>query len=203
MPTGYTDSIKDGISFENFVLKCARNFGACIALRGVGGDVLPTIDNIQFDRDDYHETKLKNAESNLLHFENCSEEEWADAFAERVATDTKDAEDRIAEKKQLLKKYKEMLAKVEDWIPPTHDHVALKEFMKQQIVSSIDYDCNLKYCEERLKDVKNLTLQDFKDETIASEKWNIEYHSKYVREDADRNAKNVEWLQKLLDSLKQ
>lgn len=33
MPTGYTSSIKDGISFENFVLKCARNFGACIAWR--------------------------------------------------------------------------------------------------------------------------------------------------------------------------
>jgi hypothetical protein len=33
MPTGYTDKIKDGISFEEFVLSCARQFGACISMR--------------------------------------------------------------------------------------------------------------------------------------------------------------------------
>ncbi|KKK60691.1 hypothetical protein LCGC14_3021870, partial [marine sediment metagenome] len=30
MPTGYTACIKDGISFEKFVMQCARAMGACV-----------------------------------------------------------------------------------------------------------------------------------------------------------------------------
>lgn len=33
MPTGYTDAIKDGISFNQFILSCARAFGALITMR--------------------------------------------------------------------------------------------------------------------------------------------------------------------------
>lgn len=33
MPTGYTYAIKEGISFRDFVLKCARAFEACVSMR--------------------------------------------------------------------------------------------------------------------------------------------------------------------------
>ena len=33
MPRGYTSYIEDNISFKNWALICARNFGACITLR--------------------------------------------------------------------------------------------------------------------------------------------------------------------------
>lgn len=33
MPTGYTAAIKYGITFKEFALDCARNFGACISMR--------------------------------------------------------------------------------------------------------------------------------------------------------------------------
>lgn len=33
MPTGYTADIKDGITFRDFALRCARAFGATIMQR--------------------------------------------------------------------------------------------------------------------------------------------------------------------------
>ena len=33
MPTGYTAWIEEGATFEEFILGCARAFGACISMR--------------------------------------------------------------------------------------------------------------------------------------------------------------------------
>ncbi len=33
MPTGYTDAVKDGITFDQFVLGCARGMGALVMMR--------------------------------------------------------------------------------------------------------------------------------------------------------------------------
>jgi len=33
MPTGYTNCIKDGVTFEQFVWKCARAMGALVMMR--------------------------------------------------------------------------------------------------------------------------------------------------------------------------
>jgi hypothetical protein len=33
MPTGYTAAIKDGISFQQFAMACARAFGALVMMR--------------------------------------------------------------------------------------------------------------------------------------------------------------------------
>ena len=38
MPSGYTNKIKDDISFEEFALSCARAFGACVEMRDDPGD---------------------------------------------------------------------------------------------------------------------------------------------------------------------
>ena len=203
MPTGYTSSIKDGISFENFVLKCARNFGACIALRDESGDVLPTVDNIQFKNDDYHQKELEQAKSDLLFFQNCSEEEWKNSFNKHVEDKVSYYREKISECEELLTQYNEMLAKVNDWIPPTEHHVGLKNFMKQQIEDSIGHDCDFDYYEIQLSLIKELTIEKFKEDKLNNAEYNIKYHSKYALEDSERNAKRVEWLQKLLDSLKQ
>ena len=203
MPTGYTDSIKDVISFENFVLKCARNFGACIALRDESGDVLPTVDNIQFKNDDYHQKKLEQAKSDLLFFQNLSEEGWQSSFNKHVEDQVSYYREKISECEELLTQYNEMLAKVNDWIPPTEHHVDLKKFMKQQIEDSIGHDCDLDYYEIQLSLIKELTIEKFKEDKLNNAEYKIKYHSKHALEDSERNAKRVEWLQKLLDSLKQ
>ena len=202
MPTGYTYSIKDGISFENFALKCARNFGACIALRDESSDILPTIDNIQFKNDDYHQKELEQAKSDLLFFQNCSEEEWQNSFNKHVEDHVSYYREKISECEELLTQYNEMLAKVNDWIPPTEHHVELKNFMKQQIEDSIGHDCDLDYYEIQLSLIKELTIEKFKEDKLNNAEYNIKYHSKHVLKDSERNAKRVEWLQKLLDSLK-
>ena len=55
MPTEYTHYIKDGISFKEFALKCARAFGACITMKEDPMDVeIP-----KFKPDTYYHKRLK------------------------------------------------------------------------------------------------------------------------------------------------
>ena len=172
-------------------------------MRDESSDVLPTIDNIQFKNDDYHQKKLEQAKSDLLFFQNCSEEEWQNSFNKHVEDHVSYYREKISECEELLTQYNEMLAKVNDWIPPTEHHVELKNFMKQQIEDSIGHDCDLDYYEIQLSLIKELTIEKFKEDKLNSAENSIKYHSKYALEDSERNAKRVEWLQKLLDSLKQ
>lgn len=52
MPTGYTANIKNGITFEEFALDCARNFGALIIMRDEPKDApIPE----QFEASKHHE----------------------------------------------------------------------------------------------------------------------------------------------------
>jgi hypothetical protein len=202
MPTGYTSTIKDGISFENFAIKCARNFGACIALRDESSDVLPTIDNIKFENNDYHQKQLEEAKSELLYCETCSDQDWKISFHKHLKTLFSHHKREISKSKKLLTQYNEMLAKVEDWIPPTHDHVELKKFMKNQLIVSIDHDCDISYHEDALISAAKLTLREYKENKMKTAKYNVSYRSREIKLDKQRNSKHVEWLKKLLDSLK-
>ena len=60
MPTGYTSDIYDGkdISFREYALKCARNFGAYVEMRDSSLDTeMPT----EFEPSTYYRDKLDEA----------------------------------------------------------------------------------------------------------------------------------------------
>ena len=62
MATGYTHSIKNDITFEQFALLCARAFGACIEMRDDPTDKpIPK----KFKVDSYHAKELKEAKTKL------------------------------------------------------------------------------------------------------------------------------------------
>lgn len=202
MPTGYTASIKNGISFENFTLSCARAFGACINLKDESGSVLPTIENIQFKNDNYHQEKISEAESELLFFQNMSEDEWREDFAKYVHSDREYCKNQITEKNELREKYLDMFSKVNGWTPPSSEHFEFKNFMRTQIKDSIKYDTDTSYYESRLENLKELTLSEYKKQTITGIQDSIDYHRKDLNEDTIRNNNRVQWFQQLLNSLK-
>jgi hypothetical protein len=195
MPTGYTAEIKDGITFEQFVMRCSRAMGALVMMRDDPMDApIPE----RFEPSDYHAKKLAEAQKNLAWYTN-----MADSEAEREAEKEFNAqceqhEKRLQDANELRNKYNAMLAQVLQWQPPSHDHEGFKEFMLKQIRDSIDFDCSTKYYTEPV----SKSTADWKAEKIKDAHKDIEYHTKGQREEIERTDGRNAWLKALRDSLK-
>lgn len=142
MPTGYTADIKDGISFEQFVMNCANAFGACISMRDLPSDTpVPG----EFEPSSYHAEQLTAARFRLAFYENMPK-------ADAVVTCMFEYDNAEAARKQhlqenlnTLESYRGMLSRVRTWPAPSKEHEGLKEFMIEQIVASIESDDYQKY----------------------------------------------------------
>ena len=145
MPTGYTSDIGEkNISFENFIMQCARAFGACIEMRDDPTDKpIPE----EFKPSEYHSKQNQKYQKELEQVKSLSKKACQGQAEKEYQNQIKEHEEIIQEKKNLREKYDTMLKKVRAWIPPSDDHIELKKFMIEQINTSIDFDCNLKYYE--------------------------------------------------------
>jgi hypothetical protein len=193
MPTGYTYKIKDGQSFKDFVMGCARAFGACVTMRDEGGDAeIPE----EFKVDTYHNEELIKAQAELEEFKKMTPEDYEKEAQKEFKKVLEDYERRLSEHNDLKKKYTEMLQQVRNWVIPSHDHLNFKKFMIEQINISIDGDCYT------LEKPKILSGADWASKRLKHILWEIEYHQKEQLEEAQRVAGRNEWLRKLRGSLK-
>src|SRR5574341_660996 len=145
MPSGYTAAIADGITFEQFAMRCARAFGACATMRDDRADArIPDA----FEPSDYHLKAQQSARDELAVLNAMTPEDaehaaaaaWDKAETARLV--------RLQEYRDLRTKYEAMLVKVRAWTSPTPEHDGLRDFMCQQITQSIDFDCHESYCSE-------------------------------------------------------
>ncbi len=128
------DSVIAEMSFEDFVKRCAP-----IAAPFTGG--------ISFDSEqsfvpsDHHEKCLEEAKEEYDELSRLSVAEALRVCGEKYDKAYHDAveyyERREKEMRVLKKKYEDMLGKVEDWVPPTPQHVGVKEYMIRQLKESI------------------------------------------------------------------
>lgn len=136
MPTGYTyPIIKEGITFEQFVLRCARNFGALLDMRDAPSDA-PIPDEVL--PSDYYIKQLEKSRQDLAKYLDMTLEEAASelkAVNEKTAQAKAEYRAKLDRDNQLLR---DMLEKVEVWEPPTVEHNGLKNFMLEQINISIE-----------------------------------------------------------------
>ena len=194
MPTGYTAPIKDGITFEQFALGCARAFGALVLMRDEPSDA-PIPD--RFEPSDYHTKAIAEARAELARLDAMSLGDAAIAAENEHLAAIERYRTRLADKRELRRKYEAMLAKVEAWEPPTPEHVEYKNFMRSQIAESIDWDC----CEKYDTEPKATMPREWLAEKIAAVRKNIEYHQgEHAKEVARTESRNV-WLKALRDSL--
>jgi hypothetical protein len=145
MPTGYTECISKGVSFEKFVMTCARAFGACIEMRD---DSLSVPIPEEFKPSTYHIDALATAQTELEHLSTVTIDgaEWrANVEYNHLVAERNEY---IKKNVELLQKYNDMLFKVGAWQPPTPDHIELKKFMLQQLKESMKFDSMLNYYDE-------------------------------------------------------
>jgi hypothetical protein len=199
MPTGYTSNIKNDISFEDFVLGCARAFGACMHQRDEDNKAKP---KLRDEDSGYHINKLSEAKKHLAELQamvgvNDRTKYGKKAIAEEEASN----QEAFNEKVMLRNKYEAMLQKVYNWHSPTPNHEQLKEFMVGQITSSIEFDCDADYNMKRLTQLSKENPLDKYNDALRRAISDVEYHELELINERERNADANKWISALYDSL--
>lgn len=197
MPTGYTAAIADDITFNDFVMSCARGMSALVMMRDEPMDApIPE----RFEPSDYHTKKIAEAITIIDRLAGMTEDE-----AEQAASDTYEA--AIAAQAAaihcndtLREKYNAMLAKVEAWQSPSADHDGFKKFMVEQITSSIDFDCDNRYYRDQKH--TRLTGAEWRAQEEAKARKDIAYHEAENAKEIERTEARNTWLRQLRESLK-
>lgn len=196
MPTGYTADIKDGISFEQFVMNCAKAFGACISMRDLPSDTpIPE----EFEPSSYHADKLASAREELVAYENMFEEEAVLKCMLEYRADEDNRRRRLQENLNQLESYRRMLTHVQAWVVPSADHQGLKDFMVKQIEESIKWDDSTKYLSEP---TPMIDVTDWLEAKKAKALNDIEYHKEEYAKELKKTAERNLWVSQLRESLK-
>lgn len=196
MPTGYTCSVQSGetTEFADFAMTCARAFGACISMRDSPSDAeIPS----EFKPSSHHKERLAESRAELAKILAMTDREIA-AAAEADYAEQVDAHRARALRRQTEKaRYEAMLAKVAAWTPPTSEHIGLKDFMLEQLRSSIDHDCDGSY--DAAPVLK--TEWQWKENALERVERGIGYHTKSDAEEVERARGRTQWVSDLRKSL--
>lgn len=197
MATGYTAEIEKGITFEKFVMQCARAFGACVMMRDDPMDAeIPEV----FESSKFHIEHIEEVQETIKDLESMYLSVANDKAVEEYRQEVIRHQERISEKNALREKYNAMLSKVKAWQPPTPDHQGLKDFMIQQIESSIDFDCDTEWYIKNYSPVL-LTGEQWLTDKIAKALKDLDYHTKENQKEIERAEGRTAWIKALRDSL--
>jgi len=195
MPTGYTADIKDGISFEQFVMNCARAFGALMDMRDLPASApIPE----RFEPSSYHMDKLADARRQLAHYEGMSAEDVLEVSAAEYQEEEQHRKQRLQENKKTLEGYLGMLDQVRLWVVPTEEHAGLKEFMIKQLEESIRWDDSTEYLSTPTPKILGTEWLEGKKSKALSD---IAYHKKHYEAEVKRTEQRNAWISALRASL--
>jgi hypothetical protein len=196
MPTGYTAKLMEsGQTFPEFIMGCARAFGALIEMRDSPNDA-PIPD--KFEPSNYNAKRLIEAREELAKLKAMSTEERADfgeaAKAEDIERSRGYLEKALTENSRL----EDMAAQVRAWTPPTKDHQGLKDFMLQQIEVSKN---GVDYSEKSLAEAQAKPATAYYVEAVSGAARNIKYHTEGNEKEVERSNSRTEWVQQLRASI--
>jgi hypothetical protein len=196
MPSAYTAPIQDGISFDAFVMRCARAMGACVMMRDERMDApIPE----RFEPSDYNAKKLSEAEQRLAWLRQIPAQEAEREAKREYDEDVKRNAKGIQKAIDLRNKYQAMIADVVAWNPPTSEHIGLKNFMLQQLHESLRYDADESYYRDHAPVL--LSAEAWKAQQIEKCLRDIDYHKKAAAEEVDRTEQRNLWIADLRKSL--
>ena len=187
MPTGYTSYIEDGeiTTGKDFLKLCTRAFGVAVDLKDEPLSV-PTPEFIEPDR--YYEDKYNEALEKLKSFINMSKEDIKKEMKEKHDKNIEYYKRCLDKANSRNKKYEKVRKEVEDWNPPTPEHVSLKKFALEQIDMCMESQTTIDSYTHRIK-------KEFDDSDEAVEK--------YIKTTTDNHRRNIDWfLEKWIEALK-
>ncbi|MDY8021095.1 hypothetical protein [Paenibacillus polymyxa] len=195
MPTGYTSDIYEGreVHAKDFILKCARAFGATIDMRDEPlNKEIPV-----FKPSPYYSNSLDKAIEKLKYYQTMTIEE-ATVFAEEAYLDSVAVHYKRLETTRLLRKrYEDLLDEIDSWNHPTPDHLELKRFCIKQIKDSIKFDCDISFISPPI----GKTPEEYIADGIKSAQSDIEYYTKEHKKEVERINERNRWVEELKSSL--
>ena len=193
MPTGYTADVQSGkvTDFAEFAMNCARAFGACIALRDLPKEPIPD----EFKSRTHNAVWAEQARAELQALLEMTPSQIAEACESDYQSRLKSHRETQERNRVELRRYTDMLAKVEAWNPPTADHVELKQFMLEQLRDSIKFDIH------EFDEPKRETVADWQIARVSDLRKTIARNERCQREEDDRTASRNEWIAELRKSL--
>ena len=195
MPTGYTAPVQDGTITElrPFVLRCARAFGALILMRDEAMDA--PIPERFAPRTDYHDRAIEAAQDTLRELPKLTSRECDHRAQVELETALAKHVESERERDAQERRYKAMLAKVEEW-KPAPECAELKTYMVKQLRESIDFDCG-----HRREAPTRLPGTRWRDAKLAMAERDIEYHTAERVKEIVRTERRNAWLAALRASL--
>jgi len=196
MATGYTAELcEKEVDFKAFVLQCARAMGACVMQRDEPLDAPPREEKPT----DYHVEALAKAQARLQELLLTSDEEATRLSQGEALTTQKRHQEYVAKTTETCKRLNQMKQKVSDWEPPTPDHRGLRDFMLEQLSTTIQYDGTVNsYYEQK---TVPLGGAEWRAREIALEERNIAYHTTQNDEEIKRVSGRNKWIRELRASL--
>ena len=205
MPTGYTAGILDGKvnTFEEFATVCTRAFGATIHMRD------NPMDSPYEPRtpSDYHTNSIQSKRERLEEIESMSDEKIVEDFNTQLGEDLKYHQTKMEEDKRNLEKLNSMLESAKSWVPPTEDHQPFRNFMIEQIESTIKVDGDPSYHVNKMVGIKKqmeegINPKEYREETIQEIKSQISYHETEYQKELVRCKDSNDWMEKFFESIK-
>lgn len=195
MPTGYTAPVESGeiTELRDFIMLCARAFGACIMLRdeplstGIPEKLEPSTR--------YYDEQIVSLQARIAELTAMSADEALTASLASNDDIRRRYREYEAADQARLERHLAMKVKVEAWQPPTNEHTELKTFMLQQIeVSSRNLDMKL--------ELPALNIgETWRAECLADLGDRLARAQKSRAEEIDRTASRQKWLDDLRGSL--
>ena len=205
MPTGYTAGIINGeiTTFEQFATQCTRAFGATIHMRD------NPMDSPYEPRtpSDYHTNSIQSKRERLEEIESMSDEKIVEDFNTQLGEDLKYHQTKMEEDKRNLEKLNSMLESAKSWVPPTEDHQPFRNFMIEQIESTIKVDGDPSYHVNKMVGIKKqmeegINPKEYREETIQEIKSQISYHETEYQKELVRCKDSNDWMDKFFESIK-
>lgn len=200
MSSAYTEPIYNGenISFEQFANSCLRNFGIYLRWEGnanLGKFEIPDkIEPSTYHKERYEEYK---AQYNEFLEHPVSQEQLETDYIKYVKKVDAENEKRVKRAEALRTRYESMLKKVRKWVVPSEEYQGVKDFMEEQLLKAIEWDCRV--------DIDKVTP---KDEWISFRKNrpdlvdNINYHLQKYQKDVEEAATSTQWLKIFTESIR-
>ena len=187
--------MESGQPFDEFVLQCARAFGALIMMRD---DAMDTPIPEAFEASNYNKTRLEDAKKELARLQAMTPEMRLDFGKARKADAIASSEKNLAQQAEQNARLDAMAEKVKAWQPPTSDHAELKNFMLDQIRISRDSG---DYWLELLTKDKAADPMEVYNAALKAAQEAIPYHTKEHQKEVERMNARTEWVRQLRKSL--
>jgi len=193
MATGYTHDLKADTTLEQFVMLCAREFGATIEMR----DEPLTAEIPEFQPSTFYRDELVKAQAELVAVQAWTEDEAREDQAKALVASNQMYREMNAKAVERRNVYDRMLALVNAWAPPTADHTELKRFMVKQLTTSREFDCN-----EHTETARPILKSDtWKAKRVAEVAERVSRYTDEWQREQERTAERNAWVRQLRESL--